>query len=333
MFFLFFHYPLGFQFDIHMWGHWCQGFSFIKKELLCPCNHLFWYVSTRSLEIVESSIWSRRLEISSSILSIPHCWIHTKLKLSVVTIHLLWFQCHQERWLWTQPGVPSGTRVACEISQQWCCDNSHHPLGQRWNSGAKYCRVNKLLVGTAQSRKCFFTLCPHKYWMPHRYSNSSLGISHTIPSSALQVWSWLSLLHVAKHFPAVKGWTIEEHLWVMGLYLHCPTYIMLILFNHRFHYFVGFLEPLIVRSVAEYIPSFLLAIFTTKSSHSSLTTLETFSEAINTTFFSKAILSKHPIVCSWDQLLLICSLCRKLISLVSPYSPLLSLWPCLPGIC
>ena len=73
---------------------------------------------------------------------------------------------------------------------------------------------------------------------------------------------------------------------------------MLILFNDRFHYFVGFLEPLIVRSVAEYIPLFLLAIFTTKSSHSSLTTLETFSEAVDTTFVSEAILSKHPIVCA-----------------------------------
>ena len=53
-----------------------------------------------------------------------------------------------------------------------------------------------------------------------------------------------------------------------------------------------------MRSVAEYIPSFLLAIFTTKSSRSSLTALETFSEAVDTTFVSEAILSKHPMVCA-----------------------------------
>ena len=48
--------------------------------------------------------------------------------------------------------------------------------------------------------------------------------------------------------------------------------------------------------MVEYIPSFLLSIFTTKWSHSSHATADSFREAIYGTFVGKNILSKHPMV-------------------------------------
>ena len=51
-----------------------------------------------------------------------------------------------------------------------------------------------------------------------------------------------------------------------------------------------------VKSVVEYIPSFLLAIFTPKWSHSGHATTHGFHEAVDATFVSENILSKHPMV-------------------------------------
>ena len=51
-----------------------------------------------------------------------------------------------------------------------------------------------------------------------------------------------------------------------------------------------------VKSVAEFIPSFLLAVFTTKWSRSGHATMDSFREAIDATFVGENILSKHPMV-------------------------------------
>ena len=70
---------------------------------------------------------------------------------------------------------------------------------------------------------------------------------------------------------------------------------------HRFDYLLGFLDALVVRSVAQLIPSFLLGFLTTEWPHHGLTTPGAFQETLQTILMADTVLSRHPMVYALGQ--------------------------------
>lgn len=64
----------------------------------------------------------------------------------------------------------------------------------------------------------------------------------------------------------------------------------------RVDYLIGFLDPLVVRSIAELIPSTIISTFTIATHRHGRATPEAFVEAIDSIFLSERILSKNPLV-------------------------------------